>query len=339
MRGRLRRQSPREAQQPPATGQTKGVTAPKRPTATSPADDDDEARLLHASLRDVTPLKPQRRAELDTPKPRPVPRHRDPEPSEEPEASVAPALDELSDEDFFRVMMEEVLPQKDDGRIESGRRRCPASSPTPPQTYESAPLLAGILPPDSDTLTPEELFRRATGGVEPIDTRNRAEIESSRPRPEPLKRDEDERSALQESLHTPLTLEDRLDAGDETAFLRAGLPRRTLADLRRGKWTLQGEIDLHGFNRDEARAALGEFLASCLQQGRRFVRVIHGKGLGSPGRQSILKQLSRAWLAQREEILAFCQAGPNQGGSGALLVLLRSPNARPRPLLSGERRG
>ena len=88
---------------------------------------------------------------------------------------------------------------------------------------------------------------------------------------------------------------------------------------------------LHGMTRDEARLALAEFLCRCLREGRRCVRLIHGKGLGSPGGVGVLKQLSRGWLAQREEILAFCQALPHQGGSGALVILLRVGGVRPAP--------
>ena len=127
-------------------------------------------------------------------------------------------------------------------------------------------------------------------------------------------------------MEAPLSFEDRLDMGDEAVFLRAGLPRRVLTDLRRGRWVVQGEIDLHGLTRDEARAALAEFLASALRRGIRCVRVVHGKGLRSPGKVGILKQLSKGWLSQREEILAFCQARANEGGSGALRVLLRAPD-------------
>ena len=69
------------------------------------------------------------------------------------------------------------------------------------------------------------------------------------------------------------------------------------------------------------------FIALSLQQGRRCLRVIHGKGHGSPGRLPVLKHLSRGWLAQREDILAFCQARPHDGGEGALLVLLQAGGA------------
>jgi len=53
------------------------------------------------------------------------------------------------------------------------------------------------------------------------------------------------------------------------------------------------------------------------------VRVIHGKGLGSKNREPVLKTKVRLWLTQREEVLAYCQARPVDGGSGALVVLLR----------------
>jgi len=86
----------------------------------------------------------------------------------------------------------------------------------------------------------------------------------------------------------------------------------------------QEEIDLHGMNRDEARRALAEFLAESLHHGTRCVRVVHGKGLRSPQKTSILRQLVRGWLAQRDEVLAYCQAKPQDGGEGAVIVLLKT---------------
>jgi DNA-nicking Smr family endonuclease len=96
------------------------------------------------------------------------------------------------------------------------------------------------------------------------------------------------------------------------------VPRR----LRRGEWAIQAQVDLHGLRRDEARERLGGFLREAARHGLRCVRVVHGKGNGSPGRQSVLKGKVRSWLVQKAEVLAFVQAGPSDGGSGALLVLL-----------------
>ncbi|HRG72763.1 MAG TPA: Smr/MutS family protein, partial [Thauera aminoaromatica] len=226
---------------------------------------------------------------------------------------------------------EGVMPLRDTGRValdtplRHHARHAGGTHPAPALRPDAI-----VLPADADVSDPAALFLAVVGNARPVTDRNRVELERPQPAPAPLKREEDERAALGESLAAPLTFEDRLDMGDEAAFLRTGLPRRVLTDLRRGRWVLQGQIDLHGLTRDEARAALANFLHDALAQGKRCIRVIHGKGHGSPGKVSILKQLSRGWLAQREEILAFCQAGPHDGGGGALLVLLRAQNAAPR---------
>jgi DNA-nicking Smr family endonuclease len=60
----------------------------------------------------------------------------------------------------------------------------------------------------------------------------------------------------------------------------------------------------------------------CIDRGHRCVRIVHGKGLGSPGREPVLKKLVQGWLAQKKEVLAFCQARAAEGGAGAVVVLL-----------------
>lgn len=319
---------------PPASSQ-KAAKSERPPSAAAEpppihpgASPDDDPALFRDAVRNVAPLtKGGGRAEIDTPKPPPVPRPRSVEP-DTPSPAKHSQTDALEDAALFRSAIGDVTPLRDSGHAELGRTR---PSPYPlhmrdedRQRSEMDP--ASLLPPDPDALDPAELFRHAVRGARQIESRDRVELQPPPPPPEPLKHSEDEQAALRESLDAPMSLEDRLEMGDEAVFLRPGLPRRVLVDLRRGRWVLQGEVDLHGYNRDDAREALARFLAASLQQGRRCVRVIHGKGLGSPGKLSILKHLSRGWLAQREEILAFCQAGPNEGGSGALLVLLRAGN-------------
>ena len=144
------------------------------------------------------------------------------------------------------------------------------------------------------------------------------------PPPRPLQRLADEQAALRESLHGPITLEDRLEGGDEPSYLRSGVANSVLRDLRRGRWAIQDEIDLHGMNREEARSQLASFFGQSLKYGRRCVRIVHGKGHGSPGREAVLRRLVRGWLVQKNEILAFCQAKPQDGGEGAVVVLLRT---------------
>ena len=86
---------------------------------------------------------------------------------------------------------------------------------------------------------------------------------------------------------------------------------------------LQDEIDLHGLRSDEARERVAEFLRDSARAGLRCVRVVHGKGLGSPGREPVLKAKVKSWLVQRSEVLAFTHARPADGGHGALIVLLK----------------
>lgn len=296
--------------------------------AAAPGPEEDSRALLDGALRGVQPLSPShRRADLARPAPPPVPRPKVAAPDDDIPAAPRRRRPPRSDAEWFREEMQGVTPLAPSPRVETGPRdrRYPPAGPAAQDggTPADAPLRPAL---DPDTAAPAELFRHAVRGAQPIDARDRVELEKPPPPPWPLKRAEDEREALRESLENAPTVEDRLEMGDEASFLRPGLPRRVLTDLRRGRWVLQGQLDLHGLNRDEAREALSQFIAACLQQGRRCVRVIHGKGLGSPGKESILKQLSRGWLAQREEILAFCQAGPHDGGGGALLVLLRTAN-------------
>ena len=75
--------------------------------------------------------------------------------------------------------------------------------------------------------------------------------------------------------------------------------------------------------RDQARDSLGEFLRKCSRNGTRCVRIIHGKGLGSINKEPVLKNKVRNWLIQKDEVLAFSQATAADGGSGALIVLLK----------------
>ncbi len=176
-------------------------------------------------------------------------------------------------------------------------------------------------------IDPDDLaaFRAAVADARPLPDSGRIQRQRPAPPPRPLQHLADERAALHQSLHGQIGLQDRLEGGDEPHYLRAGLASTVLRDLRRGRWVVQDEIDLHGLNRDEARQLLAGFLAEALQQGRRCVRVVHGKGLRSPQKTSILRQLVRGWLAQRDEVLAYCQAKPHDGGEGALMVLLRAP--------------
>ncbi len=164
-----------------------------------------------------------------------------------------------------------------------------------------------------------DLFRQALEGVTPLAPPDRI-TPTSRPRKVPVR-------AGTDPTETRDTLSDH-GAGDNaiTEFLRPGLNRLTLRKLRHGDWRIQDELDLHGLNGDAARKLLAEFLYDAAQRGLRCVNVIHGKGWRSEGRDGILKVLTRHWLAQHAQVLAFCEAPPQAGGGGAVWVLLKARN-------------
>lgn len=167
-------------------------------------------------------------------------------------------------------------------------------------------------------------FRTLLSDVTPLRPPNRVAPERPRPRPVPEQRLRDERDALQESLSDWTPWDAGYETGEELLFARPGMPAHTLRRLRRGHWAVQAVLDLHGYTSAEARAAVVQFLAHCRREQLRCVRIIHGKGLGSPNREPVLKRKLAGWLMQRDEILAFCQARRTEGGGGAVVVLLRT---------------
>lgn len=173
-----------------------------------------------------------------------------------------------------------------------------------------------------------DLFRSALADVIPITPHGYIVPLPTRPPPIPLSRMRDEREVIHESMHDPIRWDEATENGDELSFVRPGLSRQILRRLRRGDWVSKGELDLHGLNRRDAKTELANFLYECKHSGIRCIRIIHGKGLGSRNREPVLKLHVRHWLMQREEVLAFVQARPIDGGGGAVMVLLKSNTPR-----------
>ncbi|HWH39286.1 MAG TPA: Smr/MutS family protein [Usitatibacter sp.] len=165
-------------------------------------------------------------------------------------------------------------------------------------------------------------FREAVRDVRPLPPVNRIEPTAPKAKPVPVKRIEDERAVLQELAHLAMFDLDDVEIDDDGLFLRPGLPRDILRKLRRQHWSIQGTLDLHGLNSEEAALALATFLAEARAHGLRCVRVIHGKGLRSPGREPVLKKRVRRMLMRRDDVLAFAEPPAAGGGGGAVVVLL-----------------
>jgi DNA-nicking Smr family endonuclease len=167
------------------------------------------------------------------------------------------------------------------------------------------------------------LFAATVGAVLPLRKAAHAVPERPRPAPRARQRERDDAAVLVEAISDGFDAESLLDTDDALSFRRRGVGVDVVRKLRRGVWVLQGELDLHGLRRDEARERLAAFLRESMKKGARCVRIVHGKGHGSPGREPVLKAKVKSWLVQRSEVLAFTYARPADGGHGALIVLLK----------------
>jgi DNA-nicking Smr family endonuclease len=173
------------------------------------------------------------------------------------------------------------------------------------------------------------LFVRAAGDVRPIRGHRRVDLAPEQPPPIAVQQQLDDQRVLREAISDEFDASTLLDIDDALSFRRPGIGADVTRKLRMGEWSLQGEIDLHGLRREQAREALATFIRDAHRRGWRCVRVVHGKGLGSPGKTPVLKSKVQGWLIQKNEVLAFVQARGDEGGAGALVVLLKPGVAGP----------
>ncbi len=173
---------------------------------------------------------------------------------------------------------------------------------------------------DPDDADDAALFRDAVKGVRPLKGGDRHPPHRAPPSPRPRQSEADEQAALREMRDGPLP-----DVGEELSYRSDGIQDGVFRRLRRGAYRVEAELDLHGMRADEAKLAIVRFLAGCQDRGARVVRIVHGKGLRSKGEGPVLKQRLDGWLRQRKDVLAFCSARREHGGTGAVYVLLRAP--------------
>ncbi len=168
----------------------------------------------------------------------------------------------------------------------------------------------------------KNLFTRAIGKVAPLPAHNKAHLPHPPRQPVATQRQKDEAQVIQDSLSDEFDVSTLLDTDEALSFRRPSVGPEVTRKLRKGDWAIQREIDLHGLRSDEARLALTTFIRDAHKHGIRCVRVVHGKGLGSPGKTPVLKSKVHSWLVQKNQVMAFVQAKPAEGGAGALVVLL-----------------
>ena len=168
------------------------------------------------------------------------------------------------------------------------------------------------------------LFALAIGPVSPVRAAARVQHARAAPAPLPRQRVLDDAAVLREAISDEFDVESLLDTDDALSYRRQGIGVEVVRKLRRGVWVTQGQLDLHGLRRDEAREQLATFMREAVRSGWRCVRIVHGKGLGSPGREPVLKGKVKGWLVQNNDVVAFTYARASDGGHGAVVVLLRA---------------
>lgn len=203
-----------------------------------------------------------------------------------------------------------------------GKLSDPAKS-APARPAEPAPNKR--LPPDDEA----RLFAEAVAGARPLPDSNH--------RPPPCQRPaEPEKSVTQRETEEVMDALRELVAGQSQFSIHQtdeaiegvaeGLSETTIDRLRRGEFSVQDHLDLHGLSREQARPAVEQFLQRSRQQGKRCVLIIHGRGLGSAEHKPVLKEALVVWLtrrAMRKNVMAFTSARSCDGGTGAVYVLLR----------------
>lgn len=112
------------------------------------------------------------------------------------------------------------------------------------------------------------------------------------------------------------------ESGDELKFLRSGFSTRLLRKLRRGDYAIQDELDLHGLIAGEAKQETHSFINECAKDNVRTIRIVHGKGRNSAGRKPVLKNMLIGWLSKNQHVIAVVSTPENDGGTGAVYVLL-----------------
>lgn len=144
--------------------------------------------------------------------------------------------------------------------------------------------------------------------------------------PKPRSRQEDDAAVLRESLSDQFDVEGLVEDDPSVAYARPSVGPDVIRKMKKRVWPVQDELDLHGMTRDHAREQVSGFLHRASRRGVRCVRIVHGRGYGSPNGEPVLRAMLHSWLVQMEkdEVVAFCVAGKKDGGHGALIVLLKA---------------
>jgi len=172
----------------------------------------------------------------------------------------------------------------------------------------------------------KKLFQEAVKNVKPLKIKSKTiEVSVSKPKPIAKKLIEDEKKVLLDSISDDY-IYDNIESEDGLLYLRHGHSPDILNKLKKGYWVVQGSIDLHGMISKEAKSYIVDYIQDCKKRHIRCIRIIHGKGIGSKNKEPVLRNKVKNWLVQKDEVIAYAQAPRHDGGSGAVIVLLKEYN-------------
>ncbi|UQB41311.1 Smr/MutS family protein [Thiomicrospira microaerophila] len=166
------------------------------------------------------------------------------------------------------------------------------------------------------------LFKEALVGVSPLIKQKKVEIVATKPKA-PTKR------AIENKYQIPpqkakIEYTDSVNAHENLLNYRKGLRIQDLKRLRKGEFTIQGRLDLHGYTEEGAELRLSQFIHQSYLKKYRYLLVVHGKGYNSDTSFPVLKNLVNRMLRSLPEVIAFCSATQKDGGVGAVYVLIKA---------------
>ena len=197
-----------------------------------------------------------------------------------------------------------------------------AAQPEPKKVQETAP----------EGISDADLFKTALSGVKKLDNSNIAKIERKDIRKKPDAKTLAKRAAAEGAFEV-----NEAELSDTQAILNpvasqaalsyriATLQHKVFEDLKAGNLRWFEAVDLHGCTVEEARSAVLQIIQIAKEENQNVIKIVHGKGP-----DAILKTYVNGWLRQHRDVLAFVSAPEKQGGTGAVLVLLKRAEKNPK---------
>lgn len=179
-----------------------------------------------------------------------------------------------------------------------------------------------------------QLFHQSLRGVKPLSDTNRIDKKAT-----PLKNPEFYRAKREQAEGEPHLLTPKrtkapatrpvkpsqVQLQDEHTYLATGMGKDVLNKLKQLVWPIEATLDLHGTTLDQATTRFDRFVITCFEHNVKCFMVIHGKGHGSKGGKTVLKQHVMTWLKELDNVAAFMPAPESIGGDGALIILSKKP--------------